>query len=155
MSKSLSRGFDLACQCWEAGDLRKAFHLFLKVAKCGDVSSQLNLAHFYYEGLGVKRNRKRGLYWLRKAAMAGYAPAATNIGAIYRSKKQYFKAIKWLQIAGDLGDGGAYYKLAVIYNEIVNDHQIAMEFLQKAISSNFISESNMEDAQHLLNELTT
>ena len=71
--------FSQACDYWDAGQLHAAFRLFLRGAKEGDPSAQLNLAYFYGEGLSIRKNRNKELYWLRKAAKQEYASAARNI----------------------------------------------------------------------------
>jgi len=47
----------------EAGNLRSAFRLMLAAAKLGECSCQINVGTFYSDGIGVKPNRARGLYW--------------------------------------------------------------------------------------------
>jgi TPR repeat protein len=39
--------FRLACDDWDQGRIHAAFRLFLKAAKAGDLSAQLNLSAFY------------------------------------------------------------------------------------------------------------
>lgn len=80
--QSNDRRFDAASTLWDQGELRRAFRLFLSGAKAGDVSCQVNLGYFYDEGIGVKANPIRALFWYRKAYRAGCPEAACNIGII-------------------------------------------------------------------------
>ena len=49
-------------------------HLF-KAAEQGDASAQSNLGVMYENGEGVAKDYKKAVYWLRKAADQGFAPA--------------------------------------------------------------------------------
>lgn len=144
---------DRACILWDLGKLRPAFHLFLRAAKNGDASAQLNLAHFYSDGLITRPNRRKSLRWLNLAVRQGYAPAANNIGMTYRNEGQFLKALRWLQIAGELGDGDAWHEMAKIYSTKMNNSTSAVNSLQRALSSDSITESSKEEAEELLQKL--
>lgn len=146
--------FSQACDYWDAGQLHAAFRLFLRGAKEGDPSAQLNLAYFYGEGLSIRKNRNKELYWLRKAAKQEYAPAARGIGIIYRqSEKPNTKIIKWFLHAAQLGDGDAYYDLGRFFLEKVGNSEKAKEYLMMAVSSGAITDAGVEEATVLLEKI--
>lgn len=45
-----------------------AFKCFEKAADFGHFRAQINLGHYYYAGLGVKKDYEKAIYYLRKAA---------------------------------------------------------------------------------------
>jgi TPR repeat protein len=143
--------FRHACDYWSAGRLHAAFRLFLKAAKEGDTSAQLNLAHFYSQGLGVRRNARKELHWLQKAADKGCASAASNIGIIcLETGKSYAKIIAWLSLAGQLGDGDAYYELGRFFLRKLGDVERAKHYLLLAISASSVTDASVEEAEVLL-----
>src|SRR5207244_1618003 len=91
--------FDRACAFWDRGKTKEALRLFLKGAKEGDGSSQLNVGYFYDLGLGVRKNPDLALYWYRRAHRRGNSSAANNIGTIYRDRGQTRKALEWFNRA--------------------------------------------------------
>jgi TPR repeat protein len=102
----LNRKFEEANNRWEAGKLRSAFRLFLIAAKAGDQGAQLNLGNFYNDGIGVKPNRAKALYWYRRAYRQGHGEAASNIGILFRDEKRFKHALTWFERAVKLVRGG-------------------------------------------------
>ena len=144
---------ELGCDLWEEGKFRAAFHMFLQAAKEGNPHAQLNLAHFYSEGIAVRRCRRKSMRWLNIAAKSGYAPAANNIGMTFRNEKKYDLALHWLEIAGNLGDGDALYEMGKIHANQMNDVLNAVKCLRRALESHFITEGSREEAGQLFARL--
>jgi hypothetical protein len=107
--------FERADKAWEAGNLRSAFELFLRAAKAGDIGCQVNLGTFYSDGIGVKPNRAKGLFWYKRAYRRGYAPAAQNIGIVYRDESDLNRALGWFERAIRLGDIDANLDTAKVH----------------------------------------
>jgi len=107
--------FQRADKAWEAGDLRSAFRLFFRAAKAGDIGCQVNLGTFYCDGLGVKPNRVKALFWYRRAYRRGSAAAATNISNLYFHESRWNHQFAWLERAISLGDIDANLDIAKIY----------------------------------------
>jgi TPR repeat protein len=103
-SRNKDRMFIQANAAWDHGDLREAFELFMKAAKLGDVSSQLDLGYFFDQGLSVRKDKKKALKWYRKAYWQGDAGAANNIATIYRDLGDTKKMLWWLRRAAAMGD---------------------------------------------------
>ncbi|MBK8336627.1 MAG: sel1 repeat family protein [Sterolibacteriaceae bacterium] len=151
----MSDEFDLACSYWEQGRLRPAFRLFLRAAKRGDPSAQLDLAHFYSVGLGVRRNRQKEMRWLQKSARLECAAAANNIGVVLRTRGKTRKALSWFLKAGRLGDGGAFYEAGKLLAGSGAGTDEAIHYLKLAISSESICDADMENATQLLDQFVT
>jgi TPR repeat protein len=99
------------------GDL--AIQLYTGAAQLGHAPSQWNLGLLYYYGrAGVKKDDERTLYFFRKAAEQGYAPAQNSMGVAYNAGKgvEYDdnKAIYWFRKAAAQGNDDARENLATL-----------------------------------------
>ncbi len=107
--------FVRACELWDQGEARRAFHLFLLAAKAGDGGAQLNLGYFYDVGIAVKKNIPKAFYWYRRALKQGEGCAARNIGTIYRDQNRINLALRWFNRAAELRDDDAFLEIGKIY----------------------------------------
>lgn len=160
--KSANRGvvnqteplFKLANDHWEKGNLRTAFQIFLKAAKAGNAASQLNVGHFYDEGIGVRANRPAALYWFKRLYRRRKdAAAAANIGTIWRDQGNSKRALRWFEKAIGLGDEDANLDIAKLYLS-QQDIDKAIPYLEKTLKSNNITEASAEEARSLFDALT-
>jgi len=146
--------FSRANEEWDHGKLRSAFRLFLSGARAGDPGAQVNLGYFYDTGLGMKPNRRQALYWYKRAFQQGYAPAATNIGTIFRDQRQLKKALVWFRRAVKLGDGDANLEIAKIYLRDEEEVGRAIPYLRRTIQARVaaVTEGSRREAQRLLEQ---
>jgi TPR repeat protein len=90
-------------------------------AENGDVTSQCNLASFYFRGKGVAPNYAQAAEWFRKAAENGYAPAQENLAWMYFTgtglPTDYSKAARWVQMAAEKGYARAQLDLGYLYEQ--------------------------------------
>lgn len=114
-SPHTEKSFAAACELWQRGRLSAAFSKFRELARRGDLSSQVNLAYFYSEGLACPRDTQQARYWALRAFRGGAVHAATNLGLSYWSEGKLALAEKWLTKAGNQGDGDAWLELARLY----------------------------------------
>lgn len=87
-------------------------------AKTAEDAFQLGKACYY--GLnGVEINFEDAVYWYRKAAKAGHAGAANNLGWCYETgsgtEQSWVEAFKWYQIAAEEGSAIAEYSIGWMY----------------------------------------
>jgi TPR repeat protein len=113
-SKSL---FEEASEAWDRGEVDIAHKLFQQGAKGGDESCQLNLGYFYDEGIAGEKNKKKAVYWYRKAYKAGSSSAASNIGTVYRDAKDYKRALWWFRRGLAMGDYDALLEIGKLYEK--------------------------------------
>jgi uncharacterized protein len=146
----LDRLFSRADKEFDRGKYVSAFRLFLKAAKEGDISSELNVGYLYDTGIGVRRNRVAALSWYKKAYRHGCASGAHNIGIIYRDKGNIKRALIWFQRAVDLGDDSSNLDIAKYYLNEIFEPKKAMEYLRKVANSDCVSEEDEEEAQLLI-----
>jgi TPR repeat protein len=91
----------------ERGRRREAFHILLRAARRGETSAYVNLGYAYDLGRGVRRSKRKAVYWYRRAVALGDAAAAHNIATVYRDRGDSIRAAAWLQRAVSLGESGS------------------------------------------------
>jgi TPR repeat protein len=115
------------------------FSTLLKGAAAGDAYAQLNLGAAYDNGIGVKRDLDKALYWYQQAAEQGVAEAQYNLAHLLVAEElSATVAAEWMLKAAEQGLSDAEYLMGVIYAEgigvEVNDQE-AKQWLQRAVKS--------------------
>lgn len=95
-----------------------AVELSTLAARNGDVAAQARLGGFYRDGWGVERDSQEAVYWLSKAAEAGDAEAAAQLGLLLAEgapdlRRDAVAGIDWLKAAAGRGSALAQYHLGV------------------------------------------
>jgi len=109
-----------------------------KKAESGDPLFQEMMAHLYYEGVKVCKDRIKAQEWYRKAAEQGNISAQYNLASLdFGDKSQLSRDEKcrWLTSAANMGHVEAQYRLGVGYKEgidLVADHAAAVHWFTKA-----------------------
>jgi TPR repeat protein len=142
--------FQRADDAWNAGKLKSAFRLLLASAKAGDIGAQINLGTFYADGIGIKPNRAKALYWYRRAYRRQHGAAAHNIGILYRDEGNFNEAIQWLKRAVKLQDGDANLDIAKIL--MSRGDRRAEAYLNRVLRTRngLVTEASREEAEKLL-----
>lgn len=103
----------------EIKDEHLEFLTTLQKARNGDVNMQVELAHMYKTGKGVRRDLKQALVWYERAAMLGCTDAMNSIGVLYQKGltlpdggRDYRKAFEWYERAAVAGNIWAMANLA-------------------------------------------
>lgn len=145
--------FTEADRLHDIGEYEKAFELFVKAAENGDAASMARIACMYTSGEGVELDYDKAIEWEMKAIEAGYTTAMLNIGITYRMKGDLRQSKHWFEKSLAAGDGAASLQLAKLY--IVSDKETerVRGYLQQAIDSDNMIESDVEEARALLAEL--
>ncbi len=110
--------YAMGLSCNNSGDYKAAFEYWTKAADSGDANAHHCLSDFYRIGLGgVEKNKKKEIYHLEEAAIAG-APKARNIlGSIEEKNGRMDRAVKHWIIAAKLGDVNTLNLLKLCYEE--------------------------------------
>jgi hypothetical protein len=150
--------FDQASLAWEEGDVKKAFELFHEAANQGDKNSLVNLGYCYDEGVGTKKNKRKAMYWYKKAAQKGDLAAYTNIAIYYSSIGNFNQAKRWYLDALKRGCKDAALGLAKLGLEGKVNFSRAdiLEYLQIVIDAEGMVDvcvADQEEAYLLLNQL--
>ena len=97
------------------GDCDGAFKYWTKAAALGDVDAHFQLSTMYRNGEGVTKNKKKQIYHLEQAAIAGNPNARHNLGCIEERNGRIERAVKHWIIAANLGDDDAIQTLKKCY----------------------------------------
>lgn len=108
-----------------------------------------NLGYMYDVGLGTVCNRRRAVYWYRRALRAGDSGAAANIVTICRDQRKFRLMLKWWLRAAKGGDGDAAGDAAYCFQYGIgarrNPHR-ARRLYEQATRSKSVSEIGREEA---------
>ncbi len=100
-------------------DFAKAVEHFQAAADKGDIGGKFGLGKSLVDGLGVRKDEKRGTELLRAAADGGDSRAMDVLGNCYKNgigvKKDYAEAFRLFSKAADLGNIKAMGNLGVLY----------------------------------------
>ena len=96
------------------------FKQILHRAKEGDIAIQYELATRYLDGVGRRKNVKKGMYWLKEAATGKSIEALFRLGELYwcgsgKVKENQKVALYYFKEAATLGLAKAQYLLGAIY----------------------------------------
>ncbi|MDY3333314.1 MAG: SEL1-like repeat protein [[Actinobacillus] rossii] len=124
----------------ELGDADNAFLWTNQAADLGNVSAETNLGFLYAYGIGVKANKEKALYWLKKAMDKKHSEAYFILGRIYEKgtsviEKSSLKAFELYSMAAHQGHGMAKNNLAVMLingKDVKKDETRALELFLEA-----------------------
>mmetsp|Transcript_2452 Transcript_2452/g.3644 ORF Transcript_2452/g.3644 Transcript_2452/m.3644 type:complete len:147 (+) Transcript_2452:46-486(+) len=120
------------------GDYGSAFGYLNKAARVGDASAHSQLARMFMNGHGVGKDKKKAVYHLEEAAIAGHPTARHNLGAIEWNNGSMERALKHFIIAANLGDDNSVDMLKHGYLEGVlskEDFAAALRAHQAAVDA--------------------
>lgn len=106
-------------KCPVCGETLEKFVDIYKKAQGNDAASQATLGALYRRGLYVDFDLKKGFYWTKKAAEAGFVEAQGCLGNLYYNGQgtpvDYKKAFYWTKKAVEQGNSIAKNDLALCY----------------------------------------
>lgn len=94
-----------------------------------------NRGHRYYKEKAYKKAIKS---YLTSFEYKASSDTAINLGSAYADDRQYIKAEVWYKKAISLGEDGAYFNLALLYDEELKDMSKAIEYYVKASKKDYI-----------------
>lgn len=146
--------FSEAWELLDGGKPRAGFRLLMRAAELGDVESQQGVGYCLDVGLGVRRSEKNALSWYRRAARAGDACAACNIGILYKDRAARRLAMRWFRKSVELGLDDALLEMARLQLEAARTRAQAIPTLRRLLRVENLVEQVRDDATALLSELT-
>ena len=101
-------------------DPEKAFYWYSKAAEKNIPIALNNVAHMYIFGPGVKRDVKKGIELMLKAAELGFESSQQSLAELYAGRgdiidPNYKDAFKWFEILAKKGSLRAKYDMGVCY----------------------------------------
>jgi len=102
-------------------NLRKAFNLYLKAAKKGNVDAMFIVGGMYMKGMGVKTDTGEAFKWLYNAAINGKSSKESEriLAQFFITgqnvPQNYDEAMHWYELAAKRGDPDAQSELGYLY----------------------------------------
>lgn len=141
---------------WDKGKLKQAFELFQLAANMGDSTGALNTGYFYDLGIHVRKDKDKAILWYKKALRYNDFAAARNIAIVHKERREWKKALWWFHRAAALGDGGALYQIAQLYQKgtgVKKNIKKAMMYYMMAMSSDHITEDTVEKIEKIIKKI--
>lgn len=145
--------FDQADSEYNNGNFKKAFELFLKVAKDGNDSAMDRIASMYEAAEGVDYDFDKAIYWYRKAVEAGSITSLYNLGVSYRTKGNVSKAKYWFEKALDAGDLDAALDLGKLHMVCEAEQDKVVFYLKKFLQSDNSFEDSRQEALDIISKI--
>ena len=98
------------------GAYKSAFEYYTKAAELGDANAHYNLSVMYELGR-VKKDEKKEVYHLEKAAIAGHVQSRHNLGSYEGNNGRMERAVKHFIIAANMGHEASMKALWECYAE--------------------------------------
>ena len=124
-------------ESYQAGDYDKALKYLTKAAELGDAEAHFHLGYMNMEGVGVEKDKERGVYHYEKASIGGHPKARARLACFEADNGNMDKAAKHFIIAANIGDEASmktlltFYKKGVItkqeYGATLRTHQAAVD----------------------------
>ena len=129
---------------WHRRLARLAVHLKLEDPVYSE--TMYNTGVFYADGLGVKQDHKKALYWFKKSAERGDDIAMFRLALIYSDglgvTANLQESLDWLKRAVVAGNLDAKVLLAQVYSEgklLPQNNMLAVKLLREAVEQNSAS----------------
>lgn len=136
-SASVKADFTEGINYFDNQQYSQAFSQFLPLANKGDERAQYYIAYMYLNGLGVGRDEKKGIEYLKKSVEQEYEKGLSLLAYLHSIGKNVEldkkKALELYQKAADLGDNDALLNLGVIYytsDGVSQDTEKAIQYFE-------------------------
>ncbi|OCG00893.1 SEL1-like repeat protein [Gilliamella sp. wkB112] len=128
---------DLADDYVKKNNYQLAFKYYDKAARKGNIYSQVQLGHFYYDGnSAIAKDFDLAIYWYKKAAEQDDIGAQINLVDLYRHKNQPIDSAYWCLKVANKGNIDFQYKMACFFEEGYGvDKNIEKSFYWKEVSA--------------------
>ena len=99
----------------------RAYELLLPLAKANHPDAQYRLAIMSQNGLGMVKNTKEAVRWMKAAADQGFGLAQHGLGYMYLEgdgvEKNETQAVAWFRLAAEQDLAGAQAMLGTLYEQ--------------------------------------
>lgn len=110
-----------ARSAYEAGEYKKALHIFEQLSNDGDSQAQYDLSQMYLQGIGTSKNPEKGWVWMNRAADGGNVQAMLELAVRFQKsptlENSEQMAFYWFQKAAMAGSAAGQYNLAHLYED--------------------------------------
>lgn len=105
-------------------DLPRAFCWYRRAAECCIPVAEVQVGHFYRDGIGIEKNLLEARCWYERAACRGDVTGMLALAESYKGwygfSKDYEKAMYWYRKAMCLGSGEAEFQLGLLLLQNAN-----------------------------------
>ncbi len=134
-----SGDFDAGLEAYENEDYATALKYFKPLAEQGHIEAQGYLGLMYYNGSGVKRDKRKSIKWLTLAGEKGDLEAQTTLANHYSVRGDYTKEAKWLTLSATQGHARAQHRIASLFYHgkgVSQDYKEAAKWYALAAAQN-------------------
>jgi uncharacterized protein len=134
-------------------NLHKAFRLYRKAARKGDVDAMFIVGGMYMQGEGTSVNKSEAFKWLYSAALNGRSSKESEriLGQFFilgqNVPQDYSEAVHWYELAAKSGDPEAQSELAYLYftgKRVERDYEKAGQWFEVAAKKGYpLAQYNM------------
>lgn len=144
--------FTDACRQFDLKRWNGAYRLMHKAALHNFIAAQSNLGVFFFDGIGVKKDRNLGMFWSKSAVRGGDSTAAVNIALEYLSTGRRERARYWLEKAISLGNNNALFHLGKLMLEgrTAENKRKGYKLIKKSVLARCISNDQVVEARALM-----
>jgi len=133
--------FTRASNLYEKKDFKKSFKLYEQLAYAGNVDAQYNIAIFYYNGIGVKKDKVLAFIWLSTASKRNHRIAQNKLAYMYEkgeipNTKNKKKALEEYLKSAKQNYDIAQLNLGMHYNQIASKDALKQAFFWYTKSCN-------------------
>ena len=109
---------DAYCEGWYGlvKSDKKAAKIWKRAVELGNVDAMRHLAGLYYNGSGVKLDKKKAERLYRAAADRGDADGQNKVGVLLYCEKKFEEAFRYYSLAADQGRTSAEFNLGCCYH---------------------------------------
>ena len=139
-SRKLFELYDNGKRCVKK-DHAEAIRFYTACAECDDAVAQDTIGFMFLMGKGVRKDREKAVYWLKRAADNGSGSAMYHMGQMYDqglcdTEPDLKNAVQWYRMGAEAGDMEAQFALGCIYStpriKYTNEREAAQMFLKAA-----------------------
>lgn len=94
---------------------REAFKWYSLSASAGYAAAQDAVGCFYDQGRAVKRDERKALEWMRRAAQQGNADGQFHLGKLYGRQEKWKEAYHWASLSAKKGNAEAQYLVGMMH----------------------------------------
>eukprot|EP00985_Skeletonema_marinoi_P033363 scaffold41108_cov117-Skeletonema_marinoi.AAC.2 len=115
------------------GDDEVAYEYYTKAAELGDAEAHYSLSVSYLQGIGVERDKKKEVYHMEEAAIAGHPQARFMLASYELRSGRVDRAVKHLIISANLGHEKSMQGL----KECCKEGKVSKEDFAAALRANY------------------
>lgn len=100
---------------YKNGEYKKAYPIYLKIAKMGFIKYQRRMGEIYKNGIGTKKNLEKAKIWYQLASKKGDNNASYNLALLYLEEREFDLGSKLLKSIACKGYKAALESLGEFY----------------------------------------